>query len=42
MARDAAKAYFGGERDFPEITYTESACITKDNVDKYYDPNATF
>ncbi len=37
-----AENYFNGERDFPDVTYTESACITKDNVDQYYDPNATF
>ncbi|MDR1795889.1 MAG: substrate-binding domain-containing protein [Clostridiales Family XIII bacterium] len=42
LARDTAKAYFAGETEFPDITYTESACITTDNVANYYDPNATF
>ena len=28
--------------NFPKISYTEPAAITKDNVDKYIDPNAVF
>lgn len=31
-----------GERDFPQKSYTPAVCITKENVDKYYDPNAQF
>lgn len=42
LAEQTAEAYFNGQTDFSEITYTESACITKDNVAKYYDPNASF
>ncbi len=31
-----------GERDFPAKSYTPAVCISKENVDKYYDPNAPF
>jgi ribose transport system substrate-binding protein len=31
-----------GMKDFPKISYTSAVCITKENVDKYYDPNAIF
>lgn len=31
-----------GETDFPKLSYTPAVCITKENVDKYYDPNAVF
>ena len=31
-----------GERDFPKVSYTPAICITKENVDKYYDPDAIF
>ncbi len=31
-----------GKKDFPKISYTPAVCITKENVDKYYDPNAIF
>jgi ribose transport system substrate-binding protein len=31
-----------GETDFPKVSYTPSVCITKKNVDKYYDPDAVF
>ena len=31
-----------GETDFPKVYYTPPACITKENVDQYYDPNAVF
>ena len=42
MGVDAAKAYFEGEKIFPERTYTETVCITKDNAADYYDPDAIF
>jgi ribose transport system substrate-binding protein len=28
--------------NFPKISYTEPAAITKDNIDKFIDPNAVF
>ena len=31
-----------GETGFPQKTYTTAVCITKENVDKYYDPDAVF
>ena len=31
-----------GETDFPKVSYTPAVCITKKNVDKYYDPDAVF
>ncbi|MHC4456384.1 MAG: substrate-binding domain-containing protein [Planctomycetota bacterium] len=31
-----------GETGFPQISYTPAVCITKENVDKYYDPDAVF
>jgi ribose transport system substrate-binding protein len=34
--------YLQGKRDFPKIYYTPPVCITKENVDDYYDPNAIF
>ena len=34
--------YLNGERSFPKIYYTPAACITKENVDQYYDPKAIF
>lgn len=41
---DIAKAAIDGTlpANTPRITYTEPAVITKDNVDKYYDPKAVF
>lgn len=41
---DIAKAAIDGKlpANTPHITYTEPAVITKDNVDKYYDPKAVF
>lgn len=32
----------GEEKEYPKVTYTPPVCITKDNVDEYYDPNAIF
>lgn len=34
--------YLQGETNVPKITYTPPVCITKENVDKYYDPKADF
>ena len=31
-----------GETNFPKKTYTIAVCISKENVDKYYDPEAVF
>lgn len=31
-----------GETGFPKVSYTPAVCITKENVDKYYDPDAIF
>ena len=32
----------GEEKEYPKVTYTPAICITKENVDQYYDPNAIF
>ncbi|MHC4335858.1 MAG: substrate-binding domain-containing protein, partial [Planctomycetota bacterium] len=29
-----------GKTDFPKISYTPAVCISRDNVDRYYDPDA--
>lgn len=44
MACDVAEQWFAGATfgDFPSFTYTPAACVTKENIDQYYDPNATF
>jgi ribose transport system substrate-binding protein len=31
-----------GKTDFPQKTYTPPVCITKENVDKYYNPDSEF
>jgi ribose transport system substrate-binding protein len=31
-----------GEKGFLKVSYTPAVCITKENVDQYYDPNAIF
>ena len=31
-----------GEKDFPKVIYTPAACISRDNVEKYYNPDAVF
>lgn len=43
-ACDVAGKWFAGSTfgDFPSYTYTPAACVTKENVDQYFDPNATF
>ena len=42
MAVEIACKVLSGERDFPEVIYTPAVCITKENVDEYYDPDAIF
>jgi ribose transport system substrate-binding protein len=42
LAIDSLEKYFNGQAKFPAKTYTPAACVTKDNVDEYYDPNSTF
>jgi ribose transport system substrate-binding protein len=42
MAVEIAMQVLAGERDFPQVIYTPAACITKDNVDEFYDPEAIF
>ena len=42
IAVQSAEQYFNGNTDFPDVTYTESACIARDNVMDYYDPDAMF
>ena len=39
---DAVVRYLNGEKQIDKIIYTPAVLITKDNVDKYYDPNAIF
>jgi ribose transport system substrate-binding protein len=42
MAIDIGIQVLQGNTDFPPKTYTPAVCITKDNVDDYYDPNSEF
>ncbi|MBP1665498.1 MAG: transporter substrate-binding protein, partial [Bacteroidetes bacterium] len=39
---DAVVRYLNGEKQVDKIIYTPAVLITKDNVDKYYDPDAIF
>ncbi len=39
---EAVVKYINGERQIDKIIYTTPVLITKDNVDKYYDPKALF
>jgi len=39
---DIAVRYLSGERGFPDVIHTPAACIHKDNVEQYYDPDAIF
>ena len=43
-ACDVAEKWFAGSGfgDFPAYTYTPAACVTSENINDYYDPNATF
>ena len=39
---EAVVKYLNGERQIDKVIYTPAVLITKDNVDKYYDPKAIF
>ena len=39
---EAVVKYLNGEKQIDKVIYTPAVLITKDNVDKYYDPNAIF
>ena len=39
---EAVAKYLNGERQIDKVIYTRAVLITKDNVDKYYDPDAIF
>ena len=39
---NAVLRYLNGEKQIDKIIYTPAVLITKENVDKYYDPNAIF
>lgn len=39
---EAVVKYLNGERQIDKVAYTPAVLITKDNVDKYYDPKAVF
>jgi ribose transport system substrate-binding protein len=41
-AIDIGIRYLKGERGFPQKSYTTAVCLTKENVDEYYDPEAIF
>jgi ribose transport system substrate-binding protein len=41
-AIDIGMQVLEGKKDFPKVSYTPAICITKENVDKYYDPDAIF
>ena len=42
MAVEMACKVLAGDRDFPKIIYTPAVCISKENVEEYYDPDAIF
>lgn len=39
---DVVVRILSGERDFPQVIYTPEACITEENVQDHYDPDAIF
>jgi ribose transport system substrate-binding protein len=39
---DAVVKYLNGERQIDKVIYTPAVLVTKDNVDKFYDPKAIF
>jgi ribose transport system substrate-binding protein len=41
-AIDVGVKYLQGERNFPKVYYTPPACITEENVDQFYNPDAVF
>ena len=42
MAVDIAVKILAGEKDFPRLIYTRAVCISRDNVEEYYDPESVF
>jgi ribose transport system substrate-binding protein len=42
MAIDVGIQVLQGKTGFQKISYTPAVCINRENVDKYYDPNAIF
>ena len=42
MAIDVATKVLGGDHDFPKIIYSPAVCVSKENVDKYYDSESIF
>ncbi|EIP97139.1 ABC-type sugar transport system, periplasmic component [Opitutaceae bacterium TAV1] len=42
MAVDVCKKLVGGNTDIPDVLYTPSILVTKDNVDKHYNPEALY
>lgn len=41
-AVEVAMKIMSGEQNFPKVIYTPPVCISKENVDKYYNPDAIF
>jgi len=39
---EAVAKYLNGERQIEKVIYAPAGIVTKDNVDKFYDPNAIF
>ena len=42
MAVDIAMKVLAGERDFPRLIFTQPVCISRENVEEYYDPESVF
>ena len=42
LAVDIGLRLLQGETGFPKVSYTRAVCISKENVDKYYNPDAIF
>jgi ribose transport system substrate-binding protein len=42
MAIDIALKVLAGQRNFPKVLYTPAACISGENVEDYYNPDAVF
>ena len=39
---EAVVKYLNGDRQIDKVIFTPAVLITKDNVDKFYDPKAIF
>ncbi len=39
---EAVVKYLNGEKQIDKVIFTPAVLVTKDNVDKYYDPKAIF